>query len=453
MENKENNLAESGENYFFGFHDLKASNAKGDRIAALKIENINTPPSPDKPCEIGFLENGKFVKLGQTKAFNYPQGARQQWVGDTNLLIVNDMVGDVWGTKVYDTDKLELKASIGHPSHVVTDKGWAFGIDYARLHRVGGYGYTGLLDDKSKNHAPDTSGIIKHNIYTKNSELILSIRKVANFKAKQNVGKHHYVTHLVLNPSQTRIAFLHRCKLNDGGETTRLMTVGVNGEDLRCLATGFLSHFDWMDDDQVAIWGRTGTGIEKLRNNPIVRMIPPKLMRVIKELVKKILKKDKPIEGGNVKKTSPFDWLLLTDEDEPENGYLGKDVLDEDGHPMFCPTNRDWLVSDTYPDKDGIRELYLFQYSTQKKIVLGAYQMIFDKPNLEKVQSTLEDVEKSVLASFSIDKMAFYRSGLHCDLHPRWNSEGTCVIFDSIHEGTRQMYSLDVSDYLKKYKS
>lgn len=449
MKSKAYNLAKSGKNYFFGFHDLKASNANGTKVATLKVEDIYTPPSPEKPCEIGFLENGKFVKLGETKAFNYPQGARQQWVGDTNLLIVNDKVGDVWGTRVYDTDKLELIDSIEHASHVVTDDGWAFGLDYARLHRVGGYGYTGLSDVNKDENAPEKSGILKHNIYTKESELILSIKKVASFKAKQSLGKHHYLTHLVLNPSQSRIAFLHRCKLNDGGETTRLMTVGVNGEDLRCLATGFLSHFDWKNDKQVAIWGRTGTGVEKLRNNPIVQMIPPALIRGAKEIVKKVLKKGQPTDNLQEKKKSPFDWLLLTDQEEAVQTLLGKDVLTEDGHPMFCPNNRDWLVSDTYPDKDGIRELYLFQYSTQKKIVLGTYQMIFEKPDIDKVRDTLADVEKSVLKSFSIEKMAFYRSGLHCDLHPRWSSDGTTVIFDSIHEGTRQIYALEVSEYTK----
>lgn len=435
-------------NYFFGFHDLKASNNDGSRIAALRIEDIHTPPRLESPCEVGYLEKGEFIKLGQTSAYNYPQGSRQQWVGDTNLLIVNDKVGDVWGSKLYNTDNLALIDTIAYPCHVITDKGWAFGIDYARLHRVGGYGYTGLLEINKNNNAPENSGIIKHNIYTKEVELILSIKQVANFNAKQRTGKHHYITHLVLNPSQTRIAFLHRCKLNDGGETTRLMTIGINGEELRCLATGFLSHFDWKDDAKIAIWGRTGSGIEKLRNNPIIRMIPPGLMRGIKKIIKDVLKKKKSTENANVKKPSSFDWLLLSDSDSEDKSLLGEEVLEQDGHPMFCPSNRDWMVSDTYPNEDGIRELYLFQYSTQKKITLGTYQMIFDKPNLEKVKPTLEDVEKSVLSSFSLAKMAFYRSGLHCDLHPRWNADGTSVIFDSIHEGTRQMYAFDVSKYM-----
>jgi hypothetical protein len=35
---------------------------------------------------------------------------------------------------------------------------------------------------------------------------------------------------------------------------------------------------------------------------------------------------------------------------------------------------------------------------------------------------------------------------IRCDLHPRWNRDGTQVCVDSAHEGERQMYVIDVSD-------
>lgn len=41
---------------------------------------------------------------------------------------------------------------------------------------------------------------------------------------------------------------------------------------------------------------------------------------------------------------------------------------------------------------------------------------------------------------FTRELYAFTRSGLHCDLHPRWRGDGTQVAFDSIHEGTPQPY-------------
>lgn len=431
--------------FFFGFHDVAAWNANGNKLAALRIDHIDTPPQPDIPCEIGFITEGKFTKLGYTYAYNYPQGARQQWIGKTNLLIVNDKVGDTWGSKIYDTDSLTEVKAIPHSTHVITDDGWAFGIDYARLHRVGGYGYTGLKDKTAGEDAPQNAGIVKHNVHTGESSLLVSIAAVAACQQNGPPGRHNYITHLVLNPSQNRISFLHRFKLKDGGETTRLMTIGTDGTGLRCLGTGFLSHYDWKDDHSIAIWGRVGSGIERLRNSFFYRLIPSGAIAWAKKMIKRFIYKPKPAATG----ASLFNWLVFTDEAEPKQSLLAKEIITEDGHPMFNPANRDWMICDNYPDKDGVRTLFLFQVSTQKKIDLGRYKMIGDKPDLSRLKNALEDVEPSVLKAFELKNIAFYRSGFHCDLHPRWKPDGSMVAFDSIHEGKRAIYQFDVSAYTK----
>lgn len=444
---KEINLCPSDDyHYFFGFHDLKAWNSENDKVAALRISDIYAPPSGNTPCDVGYLKENEFVKLGETYAYNYPQGARQQWIGKTNLLVVNDKIDNKWGAKVYDTNTNSIAHELEDPVHVVTDEGWAFGIDYARVHRVGGYGYTGIVDESANQHAPSSSGIIKHNVYSKKRELLISIKSIAGFQAKVRDGRHHYLTHLVLNPSQTRIAFLHRCKLPDGGETTRLMTIGVNGEDLRCIASGFLSHFDWKDDHDIAIWGRTGSAIENIRSSRLVKIIPPGILSFGKKVIKKIIYRQRKVQ------TTLFNWLILSDHDNHRQEYLAQDSLTEDGHPMFCPNNRDWMICDNYPDKNGYRTLFLFQCSTKRKIDLGKYQMLDAKPDMYKSQIALKDIEPSVLKAFSIEDMSFYRSGLHCDLHPRWDTKGKYVAFDSIHEGKRAIYSMDVSAYINDKK-
>ncbi|MCG2618079.1 hypothetical protein LZZ85_27500 [Terrimonas sp. NA20] len=431
-------------NFFFGFHDIPAWNSKGNKLAALRIDNIYTPPQSSSICDVGFVEDGEFIKLGTTNAFNYPQGARQQWIGNTELLIVNDRIDNAWRSKVYDTESRREVSELAFSTHVITDEGWAFGLDYSRLHRVGGYGYTGLKDETAGSDTPDNAGIIRHNVYSKESNLIVSIKQVSEFQSAPGIGQHHYITHLVLNPSQTRIAFLHRSKLKDGGETSRLMTIGVDGRELRCLATGFLSHFDWKDDNHVAIWGRTGSGIEKLRNSVLYRMMPSGLISRAKKIIKKLIYKPKPAMQG----ASLFNWLVFSDETVPKQTFLAKGVITEDGHPMFCPANRDWMICDNYPDKDGVRTLFLFQDSTQRKIDLGKYKMIPDKPDMSSIGDALVGVEASVLKAFDIRNMAFYRSGLHCDLHPRWKKDGTMVAFDSIHEGKRSIYGYEVGEIL-----
>lgn len=433
-------------NYFFGFHDIVAWNKEGNRLACLKNYNIKLPPSIDNPCEIGFLDViGHFNKLGNTVAYNYPQGSRQQWIGDSNLLITNDKVGENWGSKIYDTDNSLLVETLNFPAHVITNEGLAFGIDYARLNRVGAYGYTGIKDKWADENAPENSGIIKHNVFNKEHKLILSIHQVANFKSDESAGKNHYITHLVLSPNQKRIAFLHRYKLLDGGETTRLMTVDLNGENLHLLDTGFLSHFAWKDDEHIVIWGRTGTNVERLRNSAVYRLIPSGVLSFMKKQIKAVIKKQKPSKPGE----SLFKFWVYKDEENAPRYSMADDVIFEDGHPMFCPANRDWMVCDTYPNKEGVRTLYLYRVSTNVKINLGYYKMMDEKPDIVKSKINLLETDEKILKSVGLEQMAFTRSGLHCDLHPRWKRDGTMVCFDSIHEGRRLIYGYDVSQYIK----
>jgi hypothetical protein len=89
-----------------------------------------------------------------------------------------------------------------------------------------------------------------------------------------------------------------------------------------------------------------------------------------------------------------------------------------DGHMSYPPRGR-WFVSDTYPQKrpEGpCRTLFLYDEVEKRRVDLGHF-----------LSPTPEDVS------------------LRCDLHPRWSRDGRAVTFDSIHEGIRQVYRVDVS--------
>ncbi|MGB0606675.1 MAG: TolB family protein [Candidatus Latescibacterota bacterium] len=38
-----------------------------------------------------------------------------------------------------------------------------------------------------------------------------------------------------------------------------------------------------------------------------------------------------------------------------------------------------------------------------------------------------------------------YTKDIRCDLNPRWSRDGKTITFDSVHEGTRQIWTADVS--------
>ena len=50
---------------------------------------------------------------------------------------------------------------------------------------------------------------------------------------------------------------------------------------------------------------------------------------------------------------------------------------------------------------------------------------------------------KVSLGTYSADPI--FSGDIRCDLHPRWSPDDKLVTFDSVHEGTRQIYVVDVS--------
>jgi hypothetical protein len=94
---------------------------------------------------------------------------------------------------------------------------------------------------------------------------------------------------------------------------------------------------------------------------------------------------------------------------------VGDGVLDRDGHCSWSPDRR-WILTDTYPDADHMRTLILYDPAERRRVDVGRF---YAPPELD--------------------------GPVRCDLHPRWSRDGQRVCIDSAHEGTRQMYALDVS--------
>jgi len=94
-----------------------------------------------------------------------------------------------------------------------------------------------------------------------------------------------------------------------------------------------------------------------------------------------------------------------------------------DGHCNYSP-DRNFILYDSYPDPDGYRKLLLY--------------------DLRKQQG-------HTLAILSSDRMDEIPTGdIRCDLHPRWNRDGTAISFDSIHENHRHVYWMDVTPIVSK---
>ncbi|NOZ24133.1 MAG: hypothetical protein GXP25_23905 [Planctomycetes bacterium] len=108
-------------------------------------------------------------------------------------------------------------------------------------------------------------------------------------------------------------------------------------------------------------------------------------------------------------------FYLFTDQSD-EIEMIGEDTLPADGHCSYSP-NRRWILNDTYPAReDRKRTLMLYNPAENRRVDIGRF---YAPPE--------------------------YEGELRCDLHPRWSRDGRFVCFDSLHEGERQMYVINVS--------
>lgn len=112
--------------------------------------------------------------------------------------------------------------------------------------------------------------------------------------------------------------------------------------------------------------------------------------------------------------------LLLVDDETDERTLIDTGYFLSDGHCSYSPGGR-WLLYDSYPDgstADQLRSLYLYSLDQKRGFTLGRFRSATYTPE-------------------TVD--------LRCDLHPRWMPDGKSITFDSIHEGFRAVYWMDVS--------
>jgi hypothetical protein len=147
--------------HFFGFHDLPTWNFDDNKILCLEVDKINRPPLLGEEAGVGYVdENGIYRKIGYTQAYNFPQGARMQWIGKSNQFIVNNIRNNSFVSDIYDAEINKMIATYDFPCHQITKNGnFAFSINYSRLHRLGGYGYQGVEDFTKSEAIPTNDGI------------------------------------------------------------------------------------------------------------------------------------------------------------------------------------------------------------------------------------------------------------------------------------------------------
>ena len=376
--------------HWFAYYDKLQFDPTGRYLLGMEVDFEHRSPGPDDVIRIGMvdLEDGdRWIRLDETRAWCWQQGCMLQWrPGSSSEILWNDRLRGRFVSHIMDV-KTREKRTIGHPIYAVSPDGrTAVSPDFRRINDMRpGYGYVGLPDPNADKPAPDDSGIFRVDLETGEQELIVSLADVAKtpYPIADLSKKKHYFNHLLVGPDGKRFEFLHRWAPRDDCDCrTRMFTAAMDGSDRWVVDhSGCTSHFIWRDPNHILAWS----------------WYPERNGKPFGHKGGFCVFEDKP-GGGNVE-------------------IVGGDKMYDDGHCVYLPGN-EWIVNDTYPDRQGIRTLFMYHVETGRKVVLGRFH---NPPE--------------------------YTGEWRVDLHPRISPDGRLIVVDSPHTGEgRQMHIIDVSE-------
>ena len=359
--------------HWFGYYDKFQFDPTDRYVLGMEVDFEHRSPTKDDVIKIGMVDlqdNHRWIELGETKAWCWQQGCMLQWrPGSKHEVLWNDRDGDHFVCRILNVKTREIR-TLPHPIyHVSPDGKRALGTDFSRINdQRPGYGYHGSSDPYKNENAPQQSTIYAMDLDTGEREDIISLADIARvrFNGKPSTGKLH-VNHIQWSPDGKRFMFLSRM---NGNRDTIAYTANPDGTDIRLLGTKS-SHFEWRDPKHVLIWS----------------------------------------EGA---------YRLHTDDGTGKSEVVLEAV---NGHNSYL-RNKDWFVTDTYPDKKSRDQvLYLYHVPSGKKVELGRFYLPEE-----------------------------YRGEWRCDTHPRISRDGTKIVIDSAHAGNgRQMYLIDISKILAEH--
>lgn len=388
--------------HWFGYYDKLQFDPSSRFVLGMRVDFEHRTPRPEDVIEIGMVDTARgdqWLTLGETRAWNWQQGCMLQWVpGSGSEVMWNDRVGSKFVSHILDV-KTGKRRTLPAPFYALSPDGrTAIAPDFRRLNEVRpGYGYAGVNDAQRDVLAPADAGLWRMDVKTGARRMLFSFADIARFPYLEGEGQaandpaksKHWFNHLLFAPDGNRFIFLHRWRVITGRErrqdlagggtwSTRMFTADRDGRDLHVLDPyGRTSHFIWRDSAHVCAWAWHPSHGEKF-----------------------YLYKDKT---NKVEVVAP-------------------DVMTVNGHNTYLPgTGDQWILNDTYPDRERVQHPYLYHVPDSTRVPLGHFH---SPPE--------------------------YTGEWRCDLHPRSSPDGRKVVIDSTHGGQgRQMYLIDISRIVK----
>ncbi len=372
--------------YLFGYYDRNPWNHDMSLHLAMRIPQETRLPRPGECADVGVIGPHGFEPLVKTRTWCHQQGCMELFLPRRpDCFVFND----------FDTESGKPVARVfrlGHgivgryewPIYAISPDGrYAVSLNFSRIPRRGySYADTALSPDLHPADL-DSEGLRLIDLETGASRIIVSYRSMIERHpyAYSCEGRHIWLNHAIFNRDSSRVLWLFR-QCDEPGDMSRgWMTFLYTSSLSGEDAECVLPEACWAKLISHQIWGRT-----------------PREILV------------DAAWGGRGHDAVVFD--------ESRRPFLAQRLSAGHGrmsHMVFSPDGR-YILSDSYP-QNGIQPLILIDAENGCHVTLGEFRH-------ERPAGTPDDVR--------------------CDLHPRWSPDGSCVTVDSIHDGRRAIYRLDL---------
>jgi len=367
---------------FFGYHDKTPFNKSNNKVLAMSVDCDDTDTlSEGRKLHIGYFTIGEegelnktYKKIAETQTWCWQQGCMLQWnpAKPDREIIYNSFVNKRYGSIKYDVVDKKILSEYPEPIYSLSPvEEKAVTLNMSRLGRLRpGYGYNQISDDTEGISAPESDGLFIFDLQTEQKTLAVSIKELEK-EVKSDALAEHYVNHATFSNKGTKVAFFHLWSLpGDKNRNLRFLFYDLSTNKVKMIEDDrTVSHYCWRNDDELLATTRDSNG------NWYYSLY-------------------------NLVKNSRTDLPV---------------PLKVDGHPMFHPTDKDVIVTDTYPDKRNDQHLCIVNIKTGDIKELGAFHSPFR-----------------------------YKGQVRCDLHPRWDRNGDYVVVDTTNSGSRKMNIVEV---------
>lgn len=377
------------DHFFASYFAINSWSADNRYVTVLETDVKGRLATENDPATLGLVDledHNRWIPLVQTRCWNFQEATMAHWLAwAPDTFTYNDCVDGHFVTIIYNW-KTKEKRVVPYPVSAVSPDGlWAISINYARLRLTRpDYGYGGSGQDPGIGNVwPHDDGLFLVNLKTGEGKLIVAIDSVKDRMPK------------IKSPNGMAY-FCHTVFSRDG---KRVFWLARNVEKFATTqkgttweTTAFTCNRDGSDVQRCFPDGWAGSHFNWRDDQTMV------------------------ITAQYLNKQT---WChVLFTVGSKEYRRIGGGLLDWDGHCVFSPDQK-WMTTDGYWDVFNERQLAIVRMSDEAVKSLGTYF-----------------VPESYRDNYS-----------RCDLHNRWRRDNRQLGFNSVHEGTRQVYVMDVTEH------